>query len=308
VLDLAPFVWREKLPVQRLIVSVNGRELGHFDIRSITTVECLVPSELFAGQEHMMVAFRHPDAARPSRVNGVSDDREIALAFEQLIIYSQPDGPDVGTLPLDRLMLEFESLGENCEFGLVQRHYGAEPLDLLRFASAPLPVLLSALRARFDGIGDWDQIDVRVSSNQQEYLVFDKRFGLLYHPWVLVGAAAVEDIRRREARQLPRLRRKLIEDLEEARKIFVYHGMRRLPEPLIRRLAMAMRAYGPTTLLWVELYDPDHPSGTVENLGGGVLKGYIDRFAPGDNAHDLSLEGWTLLCRNAYRIVREGQA
>ena len=36
--------------------------------------------------------------------------------------------------PLNEMLLEFESLGDNCEFGLVQRHFGAEPISLLRFA------------------------------------------------------------------------------------------------------------------------------------------------------------------------------
>jgi hypothetical protein len=35
-----------------------------------------------------------------------------------------------------------------------------------------------------------------------------------------------------------------------------------------------------------------------------LLKGYIDRFAPGENAHALSLECWTALCRNALALHR----
>jgi hypothetical protein len=31
----------------------------------------------------------------------------------------------------------FENLGGNCEFGLVQRHFGAEPLSLLRWTATP---------------------------------------------------------------------------------------------------------------------------------------------------------------------------
>ena len=71
-------------------------------------------------------------------------------------------------------------------------------------------------------------------------------------------------------------------DGQEASKIFVYRGMHRLPKPLVLRLVAAMQAYGPTTLLWVELQDPDHPAGTVEWVATGLLKGYIDRFAPGE--------------------------
>jgi len=304
VLDLGPFIWGRDLPVQRLTVSVNDRAIGDFFIREVTRIECAVPWEAIADSERVAVAFRHPGAARPCDVSGAADHREIALAFQRLLLYRQADPPTAEILPLDELMLGFESLGENCEFGLVQRRCGADPLGLLRFASAPIPALLSALRARFEGIGESDQIDVRISENQLEYLVFDKCFGFLYHPWVLIGEASAKGIHRREAKQLPLLRRKLIEDLEEGRKIFVYHGMQPLPEPLVRRLVAALRVYGPATLLWVELHNHEHPAGTVERIGEGLLKGYIDRFAPGENAHDLSLGGWIALCRAAWQKRR----
>src|SRR5205823_14570023 len=302
LIELGPFVWQQKLPAQRLSVLVNGRQIGDFTLREIGTVECRIPWALIEGREWVSIAFRHPDAAVPHAISGVLDHRELAFAFELVTFYREADAgtatavvpatgarasgdSSVDALPLHELMMQFESLGENCEFGLVQRRCGAEPLGLLRFASAPLPVLLAGLRARFEGVGEPDQIEIRVSGNRQEYLVIDRRYGFLYHPWVLVGEADPEDIRRREEKRLPFLKRKLVEDLTEGRKIFVYRGMRRLPQPLVLRLVAAMREYGPTTLLWVELQDDEHPAGTVELLTTGLLKGYIDRFAPGENAH-----------------------
>jgi hypothetical protein len=35
------------------------------------------------------------------------------------------------------LVLQFESLGDSCELGLVQRMVGVEPLGMFRFAGAP---------------------------------------------------------------------------------------------------------------------------------------------------------------------------
>jgi hypothetical protein len=316
LIDLGPFVWQQKLPAQRLSVLVNGHQVGDFTLREAGTVECRIPWALIEGREWVSVAFRHPDAAVPQAISGVPDRRELAFAFELVTFYREAEAgtatavvpatgarasgdSSVDALPLHELMMQFESLGENCEFGLVQRRCGAEPLGLLRFASAPLPVLLAGLRARFEGIGEPGEIDVQVSENQQEYLVVDKRFGFLYHPWVLVGEAGPDEIRQREVKRLPFLRRKLLEDLDEARKIFVYRGMRQQPQVLIMRLVEALRAYGPVDLLWVTLHDEEHPPGRVEAVAPGLLKGYIDRFAPGENAHALSLECWIALCRNA---------
>jgi hypothetical protein len=33
------------------------------------------------------------------------------------------------------------------------------------------------------------------------------------------------------------------------------------------------------------------------------LRGYVDRFAPQDNAHELSLDAWTAVCEAAWRAV-----
>jgi hypothetical protein len=48
--------------------------------------------------------------------------------------------------------------------------------------------------------------------------------------------------------------------------------------------------------------DAAHPSGTVEVVFPGLLRGYIERFAPYENAHDLLLNDWLEVCANAYRL------
>ncbi len=197
------------------------------------------------------------------------------------------------------LMLRFESLGENCEFGLVQRRCGAEPLGLLRFSSSPLPKLLAALDARFEGMGAPEKLEVQLSTNGEEYMVLDRRFGFLYHAWVKAGELTPEQIHAREARRVPFLARKLIEDLEAGEKIFVFHGMAPLTAAEAQALWKAIRRYGSGRLLWVERATIGHGPGTVDQLEDGLYKGYVDRFAPGENAHDLSLACWMELCEAA---------
>src|SRR4051794_34297060 len=94
LIELGPFVWREKLPAQRLSVLVNGREIGNFTLREAGTVECRVPWALIEGRERVSVAFRHPDAAVPHVINGVPDRRELACAFERVTFYREVEpGP-----------------------------------------------------------------------------------------------------------------------------------------------------------------------------------------------------------------------
>ncbi len=208
-------------------------------------------------------------------------------------------------LPTAELFTQFESLGENCEFGLVQRRGGAEPLGLLRFSSTPLPKLLAALTARFEGLGRSDRIEVELSSNGREYMISDKTFGLYYHAWVLAGEKPPEDVHRREIRRLPYLTRKLTEDLTEATKIFVYRSMIPITQPQAMKLVAAARAYGPAWLLWMDLADATHPAATVEIVAPGLMRGRMDRFAPGSNAHDFSFECWEKVCRTAYALKEQ---
>ena len=334
---LAPYLWKEKLQAQRLVVTVNGSEVGSYVVRKATVLECQLPWALIADKDIIAVVFHHPDAAKPNEVSGVPDQRIIALAFETLFLARanepqpvSPPAPPVLPVPPARstlsaaataakdkfgdagayhdLMLEFESLGENCEFGLVQRRCGAEPLGLLRFSSTPLPSLVAALDNNFANLGQAENLEVEVSANGREYMVREKKYHLLYHPWVLTGEATAEEVHQREVKRLPYLTRKLVEDLNEARKIFIYRGMSPLPEADLRRLLAALRRYGPNALLWVELHDAAHQAGTVEEIGEGLLKGYIDRFAPGENAHDLSLPVWIAICQNAHRLHQAERA
>jgi hypothetical protein len=63
-------------------------------------------------------------------------------------------------------------------------------------------------------------------------------------------------------------------------------------------------------LLWVVPAERDRPAGTVEVMMPGLLKGYIDRFAPENNAHDFSFGAWMKVCANALVLsgLRAGRA
>jgi hypothetical protein len=50
--------------------------------------------------------------------------------------------------------------------------------------------------------------------------------------------------------------------------------------------------------------DPAKPSGYVEHIGGGLLKGYIDVFTPLGNA-SIGSEIWYDICQNAKTLVNK---
>ena len=88
---------------------------------------------------------------------------------------------------------------------LVQRSCHAEPNDLLRFASAPLPSLLAALQGGFVGMGSPELVQVKLSDNGHEFIISDLSYGFEYHALVMVGQKTAEAVRRRELRRLPML-------------------------------------------------------------------------------------------------------
>ena len=272
VLRLRPFVDRARLPAQRLVVKVNGVELARFTLRDRTTRAVAVPARLIRHTGTLEIALLAPDAARPLDLGVGRDDRCLSVALSGLVVQPDPHAPeevaeddetsiDIAAIAAaDRmtqaeLMIQFESLGQNCEFGLVQRACGAEPLGLLRFSSTPLPKLLNALDAGFVGMGLPDSLDVVPSANGEEYMVHDQAFGFRYHAWVKANERSPGEVLQRELRRVPFLVRKLVSDLETADKTFVFRGMGALPEEEVFPLAVALRRYGPNTLLFVTLAD-----------------------------------------------------
>ena len=309
------FMSSPALPSQRVVLTVNDLDLGEVSLDGSGTIEFSIET---AGQcaPHYL-QLRLPDARRPCDVEaGNRDDRLLGIALRKVVLRAldqesaesdiesaRAAWPSLSDEAKAELMKRFESLGENCEFGLVQRRCGAEPLGLLRFSSAPLPKLLAALDARFEGMGTRDNIGVELSSNGREYMIQDRAFGFYYHAWVKAGDMTPERIEIRETSRVPFLIRKLCEDLTDGAKIFVFHAMEDMSVASALRLTAAIRRYGPGTLLWVRLADSRHPPGSTERVRDGLIAGYVDRFAPGSNAYNLSLDCWVEVCRSALEIA-----
>ncbi|MBN8930336.1 MAG: hypothetical protein BGO51_25185 [Rhodospirillales bacterium 69-11] len=273
-----------------LTVMAGERVLGRYHVTGPTTRAIRLPAELAGTPEGLVLTF-------------LAGDGPVNLRFAAL----QPDHPAAPPPPADddgsdrALMLRFESLGENCEFGLVQRAYGAEPIGLMRFASTDLRRLLLALDGGFAGIGAPEALTVEVSKD--EYMVSDRVYGLHYHAWVLTRDMSAEEVHAREVRRVPFLVRKLTEDLAGGHKIFVRSSRGIETEEEAYALVPSLRRWGPNELLFVLQADAAHAPGTVERRAPGFLVGYVERFAPGENAHDFLAPQWRAICRAAEALV-----
>jgi hypothetical protein len=206
--------------------------------------------------------------------------------------------------PADALFDSFQSLGADCEFAFVQRHFGSDNLNLLRFASGPLKGLVTALEQRFAALlapQSW-QIDVM----DGEYHILVPAYGMRFHTDVPTKFLEAHKILAHEGRRLGYLRRKFLEDLEESAKTFVYKRFEseRLSEAAVRPLLDSLRRFGPHRLLWVAMPRRRYPPGTVVDLGDGLMRAHIDRFAVQPDR--ISYDVWQTLCREAARMRAGG--
>ncbi len=182
------------------------------------------------------------------------------------------------------LALRFESLGQGCQFGLVQRQCGADPLGLLRFVDTTTSMLADGLVSAFAGIGRPGRLALHHTGDAlPRYRWRHQDFGLLYDTRLPVAAWDPAVILHRESRRLGFLQRKFVEDLRLAEKIFVLTRGDCLTEEEALAVWCAMRLHGRTTLLWTVFGDPAR-AGCVDRLMPGFLRaqlGSVDRHGYG---------------------------
>jgi hypothetical protein len=198
-------------------------------------------------------------------------------------------------MPAQALLAGFESLGHSCDFGLVQREVGIEPLGLLRFASIDTCRAALGLLNDFPGLGLAGQIEPYIPKNAGEYWILERTYGMRYHTGLPPHLARPEQLIAREAQRLPFLRRKFLEDKANGDKVFLL----RRPEPYDELEALAtwaaLNKERDNTLLYLD-EGPGGPPGAVDVVGPGLLKGYIGEKFP---TIEAAVPTWLSVCANA---------
>ncbi len=205
--------------------------------------------------------------------------------------------------------LRFESLGATvagCEFGLVQRQFGAEPLGLLRWGNMPIEGLTDAIENRFEGLGSPESTRIvvqRASVNHHEYYLFDDRYRYWAHTFIKADDAPQDRVLTQSLRRLTFLRNKLIEDIEQATKIFVFKMTEEVEPEALDALFDALRRQGDVVLLGVTLASEAHPAGSLVMLRPGLFLGRVGMFM-GHNGADgagIDLPLWRRFCEDVAR-------
>jgi hypothetical protein len=320
ILDLEPLLSPPTLTSQNLSLSIDGVPFAQTELTNGGRYGYRLPPELITSDGDLTISFDHPNAARPSDISAQKDYRTLAISVSNLELWHVEGEVDTALIagqgglsiteleqrvgmPADEFVARFESLGDNCEFGLIQRRCGSEPLSLLRFTNTLLPTLIRGLQNGFQGMGEPKDLSFRLEDKvKPEYIIQEHRYGLVYHTFRYKGEIDEKKFIVSESARIKFLLRKFTEDLQAGEKIFVCKRNVPISEEEILPLLTALNAYADNALLWVVPADGKHPPGWAGWVMPGLIKGYIDRFAPNENAHDLSLNPWLEVCANAYEL------
>lgn len=206
------------------------------------------------------------------------------------------------------LLIGFEGLGSDCEFGLVQRRFGAEPLSLLRFNAVTFGGLMTGLANRFDGMGVQGNTEMIALANG-EYFIRDRRWGLGMHTFKFVGQIDADVLFRKFCERVVFLRDKLLADIAEGRKIFVFFAPGLAVNDL-KMLHAALRELGPVKLLHVTTTDAAQANGLLAESGEVALVesdlyiGYLSRTGRTvTGAWDIAFDDWLAVCRKVRTAI-----
>jgi hypothetical protein len=300
---------------QRLSVDVNGVRLEELTVKTSNILCRRIPWNALSAHDHVVITFETPEVCSnqpPSRGFGSFLFRELSI---QPFTDSAPDqdrgagDEQDGTVESSSLLISqsallrhFASLGDNCEFGLLQRRAGAEAPSLLRFVT-----FLGAFAGRLAAINDgFQRIEdpnmITLSLHGEEYVLHHAAYDFISHTEILEGTIDPWRLFNREFNKLTMLVRMFMEVLRSGSKMFVFKQNHGTSLEDARALSAALRAYGPNDLLYVELAQSSTDIGTVEIVGEGLFRGKIDAFLPYDMANLPASDVWIALCRAAYDL------
>jgi hypothetical protein len=324
-LVLHPMRHPPSLSGQRLILHVNDVPLPEASIHAECALSLPIPDRALTGKRHLDITLTCPDAASPAALQAGPDPRVLGVAIRELLLLWLPARPPAtqitlpplppteGGLPeavraatgltMPALAASFESLGLDCEFGLAQRQMGADQIGLLRFAGLTIDRLLIGLDEGFEGLGAPDNLHIFTRDNgpEAEFIVRDSCYGLVMHTHQTAATTTASALLPAMARHLTFLRRKLLEDLAQGHKTFVFNHAGTRTAAQARPILHLLRSHGPNALLFV-CNDHAQQAGTVRRLDDDLLQGWVDDLAAGRAARPLDLAAWTSLCANAHRL------
>ncbi len=154
MLRVAPYTANGQIDCQRCTVVCGAETVAEVNLASWPRPSWIgfrISAEAVVS-EKLAIVFVHPDAGSPQKFGISPDSRELAIGVHEAVLLPVTEADELmgwrgrtgqfvssdwraqALIPdWKKIASMFQSMGQDCEFGAVQRECGAEPLGLFRF-------------------------------------------------------------------------------------------------------------------------------------------------------------------------------
>lgn len=149
---------------------------------------------------------------------------------------------------------ECESIGRNCEFGLIQRRLGLEPISLLRWGGGPMAGLVRAIETSFFGLAEvmtGDPEPSPVHLERRRWLLTCLMFDLKFHVETDVAVMTAQDAANQARPRMKWQANKFLDRLRVGSGVLVYSSRELKSLDDAEPLVTAIRRRGPSRMLIV---------------------------------------------------------
>jgi hypothetical protein len=308
--DASPFIASTGLQGQAFMFAIDDRLLGTVRLTERTVFAFRFPENICFGSQAVLSIVNLSSKA-PEGVYTYRDGQPMGMELHSVRLYRLSPGTSkhsslpanaAGLSPIAarKLAERFDTLGLDCQFGIVQRKLGSEPLGLLRFVASKTAHLAEGLVRKFARIEAEEDLEFHHTDKPHPtYRVFQKYYALSFDTERLVEDTDATELRREQSRRFMFLHREFLKDIEEGSKIFVLVRNDPLFQEEAFALFCALRLSGPASLLWTTPGDPAL-AGQVDQLEPGFLRGHLGTI-DSDGHADIGV--WTSVLRNASRLI-----
>jgi len=254
--------------------------------------------------EESAVQWRRLRAANPG-------DMEIEGAWglsEQALLFAEGETPSPLQPAANETLNQFTSLGGDCEFGLVQRHYGLEPLGLLRWSSSSPANLSRLLDDGLERIGDPAHTSLTADNDQDVYYLTLTAYDLMINTMVKIRTVDADKFLSQQNRRTSFLLRQLLGQFDDGDKIFVYKTNEPLDQAVAQRLCQSVARYGDVRLLYVAAAGLGEESGGLEVVGKNLIIARLAGIGPLERSWNIPYGAWLDLCERVERAFSKLRA
>lgn len=230
------------------------------------------------------------------------NDLEIQTAWghaEQAQKFTAVSGPGAEEEGHKHILLRFVSMGEDCEFGLMQRHYGLEPLGLLRWASVKPEKLAALLDDGISAIGVPANTRLTISESQGVYYLampqYDLAFNTMFKAHTVDEAVFIVE----QNKRTKFLARQIVDQFEDGEKIFVFKQNGHVNKSAAIDLWTAIQKYGDSKLLYVAEAADDKDIGSIDVINPRLMIGALRGLGAGAEGWKIPYDAWLRICEKA---------